>query len=49
MALVINQVITGLMLGIMYALIASGFSLLFGVLNVVQFAHADVFAFWGHL
>lgn len=42
MVLVINQVITGLMLGIMYALIASGFSLLFGVLNVVQFAHADV-------
>jgi len=42
MVLVINQVITGLMLGIMYALIASGFSLLFGVLNVVQFAHADL-------
>lgn len=42
MVLVINQVIAGLMLGIMYALIASGFSLLFGVLNVVQFAHADV-------
>ena len=42
MVLVINQVITGLMLGIIYALIASGFSLLFGVLNVVQFAHADL-------
>ena len=42
MVLVVNQVITGLMLGIMYALIASGFSLLFGVLNVVQFAHADI-------
>jgi len=42
MVLIINQVITGLMLGIMYALIASGFSLLFGVLNVVQFAHADL-------
>ena len=42
MVLFFNQVITGLMLGIMYALIASGFSLLFGVLNVVQFAHADV-------
>ena len=42
MVLVFNQVITGLMLGIMYALIASGFSILFGVLNVVQFAHADV-------
>lgn len=42
MILIINQIITGLMLGVMYALIASGFSLLFGVLNVVQFAHADV-------
>ena len=42
MVLVVNQVINGLMLGTMYALIASGFSLLFGVLNVVQFAHADV-------
>jgi len=42
MVLVFNQVITGLMLGIMYALIASGFSILFGVLNVVQFAHADL-------
>jgi branched-chain amino acid transport system permease protein len=42
MVLVFNQIITGLMLGIMYALIASGFSILFGVLNVVQFAHADL-------
>lgn len=42
MDLFINQVIAGLMLGIMYSLIASGFSILFGVLNVVQFAHADV-------
>lgn len=42
MILIINQIITGLMLGIMYALIASGFSLLFGILNVVQFAHADI-------
>jgi len=42
MVLFFNQVITGLMLGIMYALIASGFSILFGVLNVVQFAHADL-------
>jgi len=42
MYLIVNQIITGLMLGIIYALIASGFSILFGVLNVVQFAHADV-------
>jgi len=42
MVLIISQIINGLMLGIMYALIASGFSLLFGVLNVVQFAHGDI-------
>jgi branched-chain amino acid transport system permease protein len=42
MELFINQVIVGLMLGIMYSLIASGHSIFYGVLNVVQFAHADV-------
>jgi len=42
MVLIINQIMNGLMLGVMYALIASGFSLLFGVLNVVQFAHGDL-------
>jgi branched-chain amino acid transport system permease protein len=32
----------GLMLGLMYALVAVGFSLFFGVLDVIQFAHGDV-------
>src|ERR1700730_13789404 len=30
------------MLGMMYALVAVGFSLFFGVLDVIQFAHGDV-------
>jgi len=42
MILIINQLIVGLMLGILYALIASGYSLFYGVLRVVNFSHADV-------
>jgi branched-chain amino acid transport system permease protein len=32
----------GLMLGMMYALVAVGFTLFFGVLDVIQFSHGDV-------
>jgi branched-chain amino acid transport system permease protein len=34
--------VNGLMLGMMYALVAVGFTLFFGVLNVIQFSHGDV-------
>lgn len=37
-----QQVINGLMLGSVYALIAVGFTLLFGVLSVVNLAHGEV-------
>src|ERR1041385_5981734 len=32
----------GLMLGMMYALVAVGFTLFFGVLDVIKFSHGDV-------
>ena len=32
----------GLMLGVIYAMVAVGFTLFFGVLDVIQFAHGDV-------
>ncbi|MGH8745826.1 MAG: ABC transporter permease subunit, partial [Burkholderiales bacterium] len=35
-------VANGLMLGMMYALVAVGFTLFFGVLDVIQFSHGDV-------
>ena len=35
-------VVNGLMLGMMYALVAVGFTLFFGVLNVIQFSHGDI-------
>src|SRR5204862_8285982 len=36
--------INGAMLGMMYALVAVGFTLFFGVLDVIQFSHGDVVA-----
>ena len=40
--LLAQHAFNGLMLGVVYAMIALGFSLFFGVLDVVQFAHGDV-------
>src|SRR5512134_3345324 len=37
-----QYVVNGAMLGMMYALVAVGFTLFFGVLDVIQFAHGDV-------
>ena len=37
-----QYVMNGLMLGMMYALVAVGFTLFFGVLDVIQFSHGDV-------
>ena len=43
METIINQVIHGIMLGVMYSLVAVGFTLFFGVLNVIQFSHGEIF------
>ena len=44
MAMVGQYVMNGAMLGMMYALVALGFTLFFGVLDVIQFSHGDVVA-----
>src|SRR5207244_4601729 len=41
--LVLQQALNGVMLGMMYALIAVGFTLFFGVLDVIHFSHGDIF------
>ncbi len=41
--LLLQQALNGVMLGVMYALIAVGFTLFFGVLDVIHFAHGDIF------
>ncbi len=40
---ILQQAFNGLMLGVMYALIAVGFTLFFGVLDVIHFSHGDIF------
>jgi branched-chain amino acid transport system permease protein len=44
MSIIAQYVMNGAMLGMMYALVAVGFTLFFGVLDVIQFAHGDVLA-----
>ncbi|HHW41225.1 MAG TPA: branched-chain amino acid ABC transporter permease [Syntrophomonadaceae bacterium] len=48
----IQQVINGLQLGLMYALIALGYTMVYGTIGLINFAHGDVFmigAFVGYL
>ncbi len=42
LALLAQYIMNGLMVGMMYALVAVGFTLFFGVLDIIQFAHGDV-------
>ena len=42
MEIALQYLINGLMLGIMYGLVAVGFTLFFGVLDVIKFSHGDV-------
>ena len=42
-SLFIEQVINGLQLGFMYALIALGYTLVYGIVKLINFAHGDVF------
>ncbi len=43
-AYVISQLVNGLILGSMYALIAIGFSMIYGIVRLINFAHGDIFA-----
>lgn len=38
-----QQIINGISLGLVYALVAIGFTLIFGILNVVNFAHGEIY------
>ena len=38
----LQQVINGLVLGSMYALVALGYTMVYGIINLINFAHGDV-------
>jgi branched-chain amino acid transport system permease protein len=42
MDILAQQIINGLVLGAMYALVALGYTMVYGVLNLINFAHGDV-------
>jgi len=42
---VLQQSINGLQLGVVYALIALGYTMVYGVLRLINFAHGDIFMF----
>jgi len=37
----LQQIVNGLMIGFMYSLVAIGLTLIWGVMNIVNFAHGD--------
>lgn len=43
--MLIQQIFNGLALGMGYALIAVGYSLVFGILRLVNFSHGAIYAF----
>lgn len=47
--MLLEQVINGIVLGSMYALIAQGYTLVFGVLDKLNFAHSEIFMLGGFL
>lgn len=42
METLVQQIVNGLVLGSMYALVALGYTMVYGVLNLINFAHGDV-------
>jgi branched-chain amino acid transport system permease protein len=47
MDIFIQQIINGFVLGSMYALVALGYTMVYGVLNLINFAHGDVLMIGG--
>lgn len=43
--MLVQQIFNGLALGMGYALIAVGYSLVFGILRLVNFSHGAIYAF----
>jgi branched-chain amino acid transport system permease protein len=48
MGILLQQVLNGLALGVVYALVAVGYSMVFGILRLINFSHGAVYAFGAH-
>ena len=43
MVLFLNQFINGLGIGAIYALIALGYTMVYGIIGLINFAHVEIF------
>ena len=49
MDIFLQQIINGLVLGSIYALVALGYTMVYGVLRLINFAHGDIFMLGSYL
>lgn len=49
MSILLEQLVNGLTIGSFYALVALGYSMVYGVMKLINFAHGDLFAFGAYL
>ncbi len=49
MKIIIEQLLNGLTIGSFYSLIALGYSMVYGVMKLINFAHGDLFTFGSYL
>ena len=49
MAIFLQQLVNGLTIGSFYALVALGYSMVYGVMKLINFAHGDLFALGAYL
>ncbi|MFP4897317.1 ABC transporter permease subunit, partial [Paraburkholderia sp. EG304] len=42
MDILVQQIMNGLVLGSVYAIIALGYTMVYGILGIINFAHGDV-------
>ena len=49
MGIFFEQLLNGLTIGSFYALVALGYSMVYGVMKLINFAHGDLFAFGSYV
>ena len=45
----IQQLINGITLGSIYGLIAIGYTMVYGIIGMINFAHGDIFMLWAFI
>ncbi|MGD8364202.1 MAG: branched-chain amino acid ABC transporter permease, partial [Desulfobacterales bacterium] len=49
MEVFVQQIVNGLTLGSIYALIALGYTMVYGIIQLINFAHGEIFTAGGYI